>query len=504
MKKEDFLRNKNKIFLIIILMIAFVLRLKYFNINTAIWWDEAEYLVMAKDFAFHPSWVSWSAVRPMLLPLIWSFFFKIGLGETTIRFFTEFIPSVLLVFVIYLLGKEIYNKKIGLISSFIYSVFWLSLFLTARLLTEQISMLFGFLSIYLFWKGYIKKENTYYIYLSGIFIIIATLFRFPTGVLIVPVVLFSLIRDRMSFLKNKHIWLTIVITTLVTVVPYVIWNLIRFKKIFPAFQFYITNETHSAIHQFSSPAYYILSYPLNYLNWLLLVFFIIGLILILINIVLGFDIIIRQKNKKYNKDFFMLLWILIPFLSFIFVYKYAEPRYLLMTIPPILFLTSKGLITSYNYLKKYNKLIAIIFIFGVLIFAGFSQYKEGKDLIDIKKNTYLQVKQAALWIKENTPEDTTVHITANQMEFSAYAERKTTNGAGVDKNDFYGRMKEFNPDYLILSYWYPNANPQWFIDILQNNPERYQPIVAFFIDEEKKQPGAIIIKINKEAPEKIN
>ena len=102
MNKGDFLKNKNQIFLIIILIIAFVLRISFFNINTALWWDEAEYLVMAKDFAFHTTisgvniWADWNPVRPVLLPLIWAFFFKIGLGEIQLDFLHNFYHLLLL------------------------------------------------------------------------------------------------------------------------------------------------------------------------------------------------------------------------------------------------------------------------------------------------------------------------------------------------------------------------------------------------------------------------
>jgi len=505
MDYKELLKNKKDLALILILIIAFVLRIIYFNINSAIWWDEAEYIVMAKDFAFSPAWADWNAVRPLLLPMIWAVFFKIGLGETSIRFFTEFLPSFALVLLIYLLGTEIYNKKIGLISSFIYSMFWLSLFLTGRLLTDQISILFAFLSVYYFWKGYIKKQKNLYIYLSGIFMIVGILFRFPTGVIVVPPILFLLVRDRLNVIKNKQIWYSI-LSVIILLVPYVIWNLVKFGSPFPAFKFYVVNEATSAIHQFSSPAYYILQYTLLYLESLFLAFFLLGFVLILINVVFGFDMIIKQENKKYNKDFFILLWILIPFLFFIFIYKYAEPRYLLMTIAPILFVTSKGILAVYDYIKKYNKQIAVVILFVILIFGAFQQYNHTKQIVDAKKDTYLQIKQAALWIKDNTPPDTKVHITANQMEFLAYAERKTSNGVGNNETDFYERMKTLDPDYLIVSYWYQKevAYPDWFISILQNNPERYQPIGAYFMNEEKTIPGAIILKINKEIQEKTS
>ena len=68
---EKFLRNKHNLMLLGALLIAFVIRLYYFiqTYNQPLWWDEAEYMSMAKNilygipFDFNPQ-------RPILFPLL--------------------------------------------------------------------------------------------------------------------------------------------------------------------------------------------------------------------------------------------------------------------------------------------------------------------------------------------------------------------------------------------------------------------------------------------------
>ena len=82
MNYKEILKNKSDILLIVILLLAFLIRLKYFNINTGIWWDEAEYLVMAKDFAFHPSWVDWRASENLFEETLCILIDKLGFGKS--------------------------------------------------------------------------------------------------------------------------------------------------------------------------------------------------------------------------------------------------------------------------------------------------------------------------------------------------------------------------------------------------------------------------------------
>ncbi|MDO8573342.1 MAG: glycosyltransferase family 39 protein [Candidatus Daviesbacteria bacterium] len=105
-----------------ILFLALVLRLV--NINQSLWWDEAINVVYARSSElwwfitkypvgdFHPP--GWFAVL-----WVWGHIF--GFAEISVR-----LPSVILgtatVWLTYLLGKEIFNKKIGLLSALFMAI----------------------------------------------------------------------------------------------------------------------------------------------------------------------------------------------------------------------------------------------------------------------------------------------------------------------------------------------------------------------------------------------
>ena len=141
-KIEHFLRDRYNLMFLGIFLIAFIIRVYYFiyTYNQPLWWDEAEYMSMAKNilygipFDFNPQ-------RPILFPLLISLF--LWLGEGAVRFFISFLPSLGIVIVTYLLGREIYNKEVGLIASFIMAVFWSLLFDTTRIHADVLGLFFS-------------------------------------------------------------------------------------------------------------------------------------------------------------------------------------------------------------------------------------------------------------------------------------------------------------------------------------------------------------------------
>src|SRR3989344_8492417 len=86
-EKADFFKKNSKYFLVGVLLIAFIIRIYYFYLtkNQAVWWDEAEYLVQAKHIAFNLPNTGWFEFREPLMPIIFAFFYKLGLGEMFFR-----------------------------------------------------------------------------------------------------------------------------------------------------------------------------------------------------------------------------------------------------------------------------------------------------------------------------------------------------------------------------------------------------------------------------------
>src|SRR3989344_8780125 len=107
----EFFKDYWNILLLLILILGIGIRIYYFNIEQAVWWDEAEYTSGAKliggklpenvNYEFNPR-------RPFFLPLFWGIIFKLGGNEFILRFF-QLLFSIVALFLTYLIGKEMYN-----------------------------------------------------------------------------------------------------------------------------------------------------------------------------------------------------------------------------------------------------------------------------------------------------------------------------------------------------------------------------------------------------------
>lgn len=124
--------------LIGILLITLITRIIYFNINSAIWYDEGEYLSMAKHWSMDLPF-RLGPQRMPFFPFLASILMNAGFNEAALRFAIVALPSIGVVFLTYLLGKEMYDKKIGLIASFLMSVFWVILFNVTRFHTDLLA-----------------------------------------------------------------------------------------------------------------------------------------------------------------------------------------------------------------------------------------------------------------------------------------------------------------------------------------------------------------------------
>src|SRR3989344_6406427 len=208
---KNWLKNPSNLLLILILTVAFFIRLYYFILteNQPVWWDESDYMAAAKSYAGLGDY-KLESIRLPTFPILASIFFRIGFTESTIRFIILFIPSILLIYLTYHLIREMYNdKKIALISTLILSVLWEHLFYSNRFHTENFALIFQFLATYILFKGYLKKQDVYFIKAkySLIWIIlmsgIAVFFR-PGNLIFIPgMFLFIVLTSSSKILTKK-------------------------------------------------------------------------------------------------------------------------------------------------------------------------------------------------------------------------------------------------------------------------------------------------------------
>jgi 4-amino-4-deoxy-L-arabinose transferase-like glycosyltransferase len=481
---------KENLPIILILLIGFAIRLYYFILtkNQAEWYDAGEYLSYAAHWAFGLPIEALNPQRPPLFPLIEALFLKLGFDDNLLKFFIELIPSTLVILISYLIVKEMYNKKLALLTSFLMSIFWLVIFNTVRLHADIPLLFFSYLSVYYFWKGYIKKGKNYYLYLAFIFIALAFLIKLIAALFLIVFLIFLLFIDKLKFLKNKHLWLAFILFILI-LVPYFIWQNNVFGK--PTAFLFASHVTYDpgGITSYKPIGWHVL----NFIPWMLntpyFILLLIGLIT-LYTLFLSLDLIIKNKSNEKHNDLFIFLWILITLVYFVFLERDAEDRWLLPIALPLLILVSKGLYFVYDMIKKYEKNIAVTIFIALILLGGYFQLERADETINAKKDSYIQVKEASLWIKENSNKDDII-FSKSVTQMTYYAQRQVI-GPDGNETEFKSKVKEFKPKYLVLSIF--EVHSQDLLSYPDKFKDSLEPVKTYFLDKEQKQLVLVIYK----------
>ena len=525
--KKWFLDNDNKLlFLLMVFTICF--KLYYFLKlgSQPIWWDEGDYLAIAKVWALNQPipewWAHFTGMRPVLIPLIWAGMFKLGVTEIVLRFFTLLLPSIFSVYLVYAVGRDMYGKKAGLIAGLMMSVYWVFTFYSYRLLTDIPSIFLGMLCMYFFWSIYITKNKNYGLYLSAFFGILAFSTRFPLSLVLISIAIYLLFIKKISLFKDRTIWKAGLVG-LLTLSPYLIYFI--YTK-FYLFQFYFGEGAVSIkqavqwniipmLFSFLNPAKDLTSAqaPIYYSFWGFA--FLLGIFAIY-KLILGFDIFFHQKDKKFNADFFLLLFLIVHLIFYIIIFRAANDRWLLMLMPPIFILSAKGMQFLYEIIKPYSKEVAL-FLVALLLFGGvYFNMAHTSSLISQTYGSFGEVKAGGEWVKENSEPDAKV-ITASIVQNQYYSERDSydfyVNDSGIkycwDLNGalnvsnsfcmnetekrFNEKIVKINPDYYIISAYERAFTPQWAYDY----PQRYNLTFLQGFSDVNGNPILIIYGFNK-------
>ena len=490
MEKEDikkWLKEPLNFVLILVLIFGIGIRLYYFSLTLGqpLWWDEAAYGSVARNFANNGIWdhtdliIGEKSIRPPLFSILWGILIKIGFGESGVRFLLNFLPSVIAVFFVYLIGKEIYGKRAAIISTFIFSVLWIHLFYTGRLLTHIPDMGFLFPSIYFFILSMKKEFNGKYFSISLILGALSTLIRYPNGLIFFVYLGFLAITLRIDLLKNKKFWLSGVIG-MTPLLIFFINNYFKFGNIFPAF---LGSDYVKAVNE--KFGFYVLNFIPAYLTPIFFGAFLIGILVVLFELVLGFDQI--SKDEKLKGNLLILLLFVAIYSFFIFYIRGAEDRWLFPASISLVLFSGYGLNKVYEFIKKYQKNFAVILILALLLFGAYKEITFADEIINNRKQTYLQIRQGFEWIKDNTPENSKILGAGIEAYSLYYAEREYISFAANEEDTEILAQKA---DYLVLHVF--SNHPEFVNSYVQERQDIWKPVMAFFMDDAKTQPGFVI------------
>jgi 4-amino-4-deoxy-L-arabinose transferase-like glycosyltransferase len=416
------------------------------------------------------------------MSLIFALFIKLGIGhEAVYRFFEFAISSTGLVF-IYLIAKEIYNKKVGIISCALLSVFYLHLFYTARLLLDSIAPTFWAISIYFFIKGYIKEKNNKYFYLAAFFGAIGVFFYNQTISLFILYLVYLFITERINLFKEKRYYI-FGLVALATFIPNLILNKILFGNPVEFIRVGLTVGNVLTASYWENVKIYLSYFPV-YLGTILFLAFIISLVLFAYKIILGIDLIIKSKEFEARKDLFLLLWIIIPFLLLIKIVGHFEDRYLMPIFIPIFIIIALGFDKLRIQIAKISsKNIAHAVIIILVLLISYNQILMADSIIEAKKTSFQELKEAGIFIEQNTNRGDKIIASFTPM-LTYYSGRQIIHLPETEK-EMYDLIKEQKPKYLIVSVF--STHPQYINKII-NNP-------AFIGVKAYKQNDALVAAI---------
>jgi 4-amino-4-deoxy-L-arabinose transferase-like glycosyltransferase len=494
-KKEITTRLKKPSNLLLVAIILLAIILRFNNVikteGQALWWDEAEYGSTAKKWALGVGY-DLNPQRPPLFQFFWAILLSLGSSELFIKIFLVVIPSIFLVYVTYLLGKEMYDYKVGLIAAFLSATSWTYLFWSSRFQPDFFSMTFQILSILFMWK-YWKNENTKHIIASGLFAALGAYFKISALLVPMTFFVFILLRDKFKALSKKDYYI-FAATYLVTLVPYFIWAKYELGRWSGFLESGYSNQVVNPTNPFAWNTIKFF-FTLTEGPWGLIFFiFLLGVILSL-KFFLYFDVMIKDKNKICDPNLFGIIAFIVSAAFYIFYIRGIEDRWIFLWVPFLFFFVGVALNFIFNLTKKYNKFIAILIVLVILLIGGFSQDNHANKLIKDKEESYIPVKLGGSWIKDNSGKEALV-FTQSQTQTTYYAERKISSiSRFMNSTEFESFINNTNETEKLLMVSIFEYHPPWIHEWISNNQNRLTPLQAYFADEAKTQPVLVIYKI---------
>ncbi|MCK9220754.1 MAG: glycosyltransferase family 39 protein [Bacteroidales bacterium] len=312
-------------------------------------WDERYHALVAKNLIKHPLkptlydntfikydyrvWVKnnvWLEKPPVPLWFIALSIDTFGNSDFAVRIPT-LIFSLLAIYLTFLLGKYLFNERVGLLAAFLHAINGLVLEIgSGRLSSDHVETFFNiFIEIaILFCIISIIQKNKYYLsFLGGLFIGLAILSKWLPALIVFPVWLTGAIFARKYTVREiiRH-FIIIVIGCLIIALPWFIYIMLTFpleaKWVIRKFLFaYSTSiENHNA------PWWY-------YINYVEIIF---GE---LVYIPLIFAMYILFKDKKEWALKLLSIWWIIP----VVIFSFAETKrhtYLMLSSPSYFLITA--------------------------------------------------------------------------------------------------------------------------------------------------------------------
>ena len=448
---------KSNFIIILVLVLASALRFYHIDYQSA-WLDEICSMIEA-----NPT-LAWSDLENSIInsdphpPLYFAFlkgFLQIFGYTTLVGRMLSAVTGILGVFSVYLLGKELLNKKVGLIASFLLAINFFHIFYSQEIRMYAQLLLFSTLSYYfllLFLKNKTWKNAIFYGVATGLMLLTQFfgLFVLLSQLFILFVIFLQLPKSEKLFFAYKSILSGAIM--MVLFIPAINIFIATTKKSYAIMQPVTVELIKQIFKDFAENS--------DVLLWLSIV-----------SIALYFYLAIRKKELGKKQES-LRLWILgswiiitlaVPILRSILVTPMIVSRYFIVILPPILILIAMGI-------AKLPKKIAITTLTIFVIATFYQSIFLNNYYININKT---QFREVAGYVNSYNEENDPI-ITNLPWHTTFFFKTEKVNTPILEKS-FDGYVQDLIKNPIgIESFWYFGAF---------NNPPILSKPSQQFIDE---------------------
>jgi len=385
-------------------------------------------------------------------------------GEIFVKALNPII-GVLGCLVVFFLGKRFYSLKVGVLSALFLSIIPSFITYSVLLYVEVFAVLLSSLSVLFIYRGFKEKRNLFFV-LAGILAGFAAITDIGSIALPVVFLLFFLLYKK-KWLKT---FLLLLVAFLITISPvYIIHNYLLLgnpgipltENYFPS-QEILKKLPNLSVGKMLSPTEVGQGTGATILNMGLLNYIQFAYALTpFIFAIIGLSYLIMRRNKK---DWTVLTWFFI--LGGILFYASrgttaeSAARNMLYITAPFAIMAGLSSERIYKFLKSYGentgKIIAILFVFMLVLFGVFSIHTKAESLRPIKEFSPAFFKGCD-WIRRNTPEGSLLlTLWQHRAEYACkrdtiYASDPGGNEILLSGNDTsYEIMKTHGVDYIYI------------------------------------------------------
>jgi len=438
-------KNKDISKYIVSSLAVFAFVICFIQITPVYLWDEAVFLSSAENLDSNTPYYSEIDYRP---PLIIVLIYLISLVlniETGSQILISLFFSAAIIG-IFLLAKELFNKKVGVISSILLISAPFILHWTPKIMNDIPALTLSLFLFYFLFKWKNTGKNLFLIF-GGIFCGLSFLMRF-TSLMFIPLSFIVLILISSSLKKKIKSVSYFLLSTILVCLPYILWVELT-QGSFISLILKAQKIAAESIPMVINPVFY-----LEAAFMIVALPCILGLLIYISNLIIN-------KDKILKSEIFLILWFL-SFLIYFSLTPHKEVRYFLPAIPPLFILSAYG----YSKLKKqYFKIITIfailLFVISYLHFGYFS----GADNFEEQKmfNRSSELKNASGYLKEIISKNSTIY-THTLYPAIAYYTKIETRATWPWDEDFYKEFPKNMPKagyYIDIKDTGKEPNKEW-------------------------------------------